>query len=288
MFQNGKSLILAAAAGLAVSGLAAMAAGGPAKAEDLLKNGGSITSAPTVGPIRGDESFLRDGGSVRVDPRIGIANGKPHQFLAGGGGIRQEPDIVLPRSGDRLDSGKDVGTEPDIYSTSDREEFLEGGGSITDIDHGAVVYRVHRRSHGWHFLDAAASPRPVVRNSFTTLSFTVGGDGSYETSAYEGSFAPAPGSFASGPRIIDVATERLDRRPIPSSGIEVISRGGAKIIRIASGYDRANAAQADKGSKLVPWSQDWRDWCGNAYASFDPSRGTYTGADGSEHFCTGR
>lgn len=37
---------------------------------------------------------------------------------------------------------------------------------------------------------------------------------------------------------------------------------------------------------LEPWSQEWYDWCGNKYRTFDPRTGYYQGFDGDKHFCT--
>lgn len=36
---------------------------------------------------------------------------------------------------------------------------------------------------------------------------------------------------------------------------------------------------------LEPWSPGWYEWCDNRYRSFNPSRGTYRGYDGLDHFC---
>ncbi len=43
----------------------------------------------------------------------------------------------------------------------------------------------------------------------------------------------------------------------------------------------------DTGS-LAPWTPGWRKWCEQNYRSFKPSRGTYRGYDGLDHFCVPR
>ena len=94
-----------------------------------------------------------------------------------------------------------------------------------------------------------------------------------------------------GPKIIDVATERLDRRPVGPSGIEVTYAGAAKIIRIAPGYRMATAAAAQEQSAAdsrQPWSEGWMRYCLMAEPTFDPKLGTVVGADGRVRFCDSR
>ena len=132
-----------------------------------------------------------------------------------------------------------------------------------------------------------------------------GGSGTYEydydrSSGYGGygygdggSIAATP-RFPSGPKIIDIETERLDRRPVGGKGIEVISNGGPKIIRIAPGYSRAGQREASAETKpetsatgyLQPWSEAWTRYCINALVSFNPELGTYLDAAGRSRFCT--
>ena len=38
-------------------------------------------------------------------------------------------------------------------------------------------------------------------------------------------------------------------------------------------------------SSLEPWSAEWYDFCDRKYRSFNPSKGTYRGYDGLDHFC---
>lgn len=96
---------------------------------------------------------------------------------------------------------------------------------------------------------------------------------------YEGPNVTSP----SGPRIIDVEAERLDRRPVEAGGVSVSYVGGAKIIRIGAGGRQHSEARP----ALVPWSESWDRYCRRAYPDFDPDRGTYTAKDGSTRFCTG-
>ncbi|MEF2073284.1 hypothetical protein [Consotaella aegiceratis] len=57
-----------------------------------------------------------------------------------------------------------------------------------------------------------------------------------------------------GPKFIDVESERLDRRPIGPDGIDVMSVGGAKIIRIAPGYRRSEHQAAIERPEPMPVS----------------------------------
>lgn len=97
-----------------------------------------------------------------------------------------------------------------------------------------------------------------------------------------------------GPKIIDVATARLDRRPVGPSGIEVLDAGGARIIRIAPNYGRAGSSKTGDdartagriaGSDRQPWSSGWLRYCARTYDSFDPRLGTYVRSDGAVRFC---
>ena len=130
-----------------------------------------------------------------------------------------------------------------------------------------------------------------------------GGSGTYEydydrSSGYggygDGGSAAAAPRFPSGPKIIDIETERLDRRPVGGNGIEVISKGGPKIIRIAPGYSRSGRREASAETKsqtpatgyLQPWSEAWTRYCINTFASFNPELGTYLDTAGRSRFCT--
>lgn len=99
---------------------------------------------------------------------------------------------------------------------------------------------------------------------------------------------------ASGPKIIDIATQRLDRRAVPPGGLEVVDAGGTKIIRLAPDY-RRSAQDASAGLQaenkavrydLQPWSGGWLRYCTKAYHSFDPELGTYVDRGGRVRFCS--
>jgi hypothetical protein len=92
-------------------------------------------------------------------------------------------------------------------------------------------------------------------------------------------------TLPTGPRIIDVEAERLDRRPVGKGEVSVSYLGGAKIIRIGAG--ETERAKRDVRPVLAPWSEAWERYCGRAFPDFDPERGTYTATDGSTRFCTG-
>ncbi|MBB4002379.1 BA14K family protein [Aurantimonas endophytica] len=192
---------------------------------------------------------------------------------------------------DFLDGGGGISTDPDVYFTDEREEFLEDGGGISGPDRKLRTLKFRRpaRDRGWH------DPLPARFTHRTSGSFTVvysdlGDRRHLPTLPVSLDFGPV--GLAEGPKVIDVASESLDRRPIPASGIEVIHAGGAKIIRIAQDYDRtatgAIGRSADEPSEVLePWSPGWLSWCSRAYSSFDPDFGTYRGNDGRSRFCTG-
>ncbi len=198
----------------------------------------------------GADRYRRDGGAVRLpserrlrEHRDGDArrlNGIDR--LTGGS---RAPEALQEFNEDNLN------TAPDIYTTSEQEEFLEDGGSIesSGIYPGIapVVYRggirTLRGPAAGHWRHVVVEPVNIGnRGSVSLLTSDVG----YERGrrgVYRDGHNGRTGSVAtlpSGPKIIDVETERLDRRPMPPSGIETIWRGGAKIIRIARDYRRGD------------------------------------------------
>lgn len=98
---------------------------------------------------------------------------------------------------------------------------------------------------------------------------------------------------STGPKILNVETERLDRRPIGPTGLDVfVTDGGSKIIRIAPGYrmagatsSRRPAARVEDRLGLQPWSTEWLRFCQRTHASFDPDLGTYVTPGGGVRFC---
>lgn len=214
-----------------------------------------------------------------------------HEFLQGAGGARTAPDIYVTDELEEL--GEDDGgvrTAPDIYVTNEREEFLEDGGSISRKPNFDVL-TVRGRSRGWR----PAEQRRVVRHrrgSFITLTSGRVDRHSLRARAPSWQSRYGFGAVPTGPRIIDVERERLDRQPIPASGIAIIETGGSKIIRINPGYNRHAAARsgsapARRASPGEPWTPEWLSFCTRAYASFDPNFGTYIDAAGNSRFCTG-
>lgn len=92
-------------------------------------------------------------------------------------------------------------------------------------------------------------------------------------------------TYPTGAKIIDVASERLDRYRAPKGSVSVSYVGNAKIIRIGSGIGEPERRTARPA--LAPWSDAWQRYCSRAFLNFDPERGTYTTEDGSTRFCTG-
>lgn len=247
-----------------------MLAAVPAASQHFPDSGGGVRTAQIIDFSAQGEEFLEDGGGIRTAPDVYSTNER-EEFLEDGGGIR---------------------TAPDIYSTNEREEFLEDGGSIK-LKPNFDVLTVRGRNRAW---------RVVERRGVSTRSqgsFTMISSGSSDrraqpsrASAWKSHYGF--GTVPNGPRIIDVARERLDRQPIPASGIAIIQTGGSKIIRIAPNYDRHAAAGSDRSVPPVrkaragePWTPEWLSACTRAHPSFDPNFGTYIDAAGNSRFCTG-
>ncbi|TFF24909.1 hypothetical protein E3C22_05850 [Jiella endophytica] len=190
------------------------------------------------GKAPGDQRYLRDGGAVRIQLPRRSREGKDGER----GRIQSISGIDRLTGDDTLEDAREdnLGTAPDIYSTGEREEFIEDGG-VPVIEHRAGITVLRGNTSG-HWRHVVVEPIDLSeRGSFafiaTDVGYEPGNRGSYQRLPTEGfrdspSYRPLP----TGPKIIDVETERLDRRPIPASGIETISSGGAKIIRIARDY----------------------------------------------------
>ncbi|ORE98553.1 hypothetical protein [Aurantimonas sp. 22II-16-19i] len=238
---------------LAVTGLPFAA--GPAKAGDDQRRSAQISSSSS------DQPYLRDGGAVRIAPvqqRRDRRN--DDDALAPRGDARPVSGIERLTGDDVLEGLRedDLGTAPDIYVTGEREEFLEDGGSIEPAfargdaipDNGIVVLRGNNTAGHWRHMVV----RPVnltSRGSFGFITSDVGTE-----PGNRGSYLPASArgfrdisstrTLPSEPKIISVEDQRLDRRPMPVSGIETIYTGGAKIIRIAAGYQASANPVGDK------------------------------------------
>lgn len=207
----------------------------------------------------GQQRYLRDGGAVRLpsERRSGEHRGDPlraDEARRVNGIDRLTGGASTPETLQEFDEDN-LNTAPDVYSTSEREEFLEDGGSIgSSVTYrGApAVYRGGMRqlrgpAEG-HWRHVVVQPANISsRDSVSFLTSDVG----YER-GNRGSYRPGlnarTGSVRtlSGPKIIDVEAERIDRRPMPTSGIETIWHGGAKIIRIAKDYRRGDATTSLK------------------------------------------
>ncbi|MEF2551085.1 hypothetical protein VQ042_06865 [Aurantimonas sp. A2-1-M11] len=278
---------LAVAASLAAMLLTATSAG----SQTYLDGGGGSSSRPQTSDPTG--GFLDGGGPLqrRSGTRAGNRRGG---FLDDGGNISTRPDIVIGSGRDEefLRDGGSITTAPDIVFSDEREEFLEDGGSITVEPNVLIDGRHLRGGRGWQ---EVAAPRTYRRSSgsFTVITSDIG-DRQVRTAAY----APADGINRTRPRakVIDVESMRLDNRPMPASGIEVIYKiGGPKIIRIAPGYgqrvaatdtDRAMARPTPRASPpSAPWTREWLDRCTREHESFDPDYGTYVDASGQSQFC---
>ncbi|KAB0679796.1 BA14K family protein [Aureimonas leprariae] len=92
-------------------------------------------------------------------------------------------------------------------------------------------------------------------------------------------------AYPTGAKIIDVASERLDRYRAPKGSVSITYVGNTKIMRIGSGFGEPERPAAKPA--LAPWSDSWQRYCSRAFLNFDPERGTYTAEDGSTRFCTG-
>ncbi|MCE7026500.1 hypothetical protein [Jiella avicenniae] len=228
---------------------------GPAEAEDAPRH--------HMRNDTGQERYRRDGGAVRL-PAENRAGGRHegdrgHVFRANGDagringidrltGSASAPDTLQEFNEDNLN------TAPDIYSTSEREEFLEDGGSISAstfrVDAAPIVYRGGLRPlrgpAAGHWRHVVVQPTNISdRGSVSFLTSDVG----YER-GNRGAFRRLSGgsvgavggirASSSAPKIIDVEAARLDRRRMPPSGIDTIWTGGAKIIRIAKDYRRGD------------------------------------------------
>ncbi|MBO0904543.1 hypothetical protein [Jiella sonneratiae] len=185
----------------------------------------------------GDQGYRRDAGAVRaqIDNRHGGGFTTPER----GQGFDPLSD------GGVLDDAREdnLNTAPDVYSTGGREEFLEDGGSISS----PIVYRdgirVLRGPAEGHWRHVVVEPVNLSRRgSVTFIASDVGAEAGNRRfrreAAAEGAVGIPAALTAAGPKIIDVAAERLDRRALPPSGIETVWSGGAKIIRIGKDYRR--------------------------------------------------
>ncbi|MDY8108672.1 hypothetical protein U0C82_05830 [Fulvimarina sp. 2208YS6-2-32] len=223
----------------------------------------------------GAQGFLSDGGGISTGYEIGLDpsdgdvlaggdEGERGEFLEDGGGVSSGFETFTSEREEFLEDGGSVSADVSAF-TPEREEFLEDGGGITDTPGALPVPRTRYSDTGTRLREARAgsgqrlsrdgsvrfSVGPAQRGwrSVTTPRAVVASaSGSFVSLATEGAASPGSGRDERiaearagvhanpGPRLIDVQTERLDRRPYPKSGVDVIiTGGGSKIIRIAPG-----------------------------------------------------
>jgi len=235
----------------------------------LLLAGGNVAGA-------GERSF----GFIHVDGKGGVSQSlRADRVAVSGGSRRADRDRSFRRGDDRRDRSATRRAYRDIERS------------------GARFYR-----HG-SFLYAGHSVNPTDRPYIPALDdVAYGGSGTYSLNSGAsdngggGYWQEKPAArFPSEPKIINIEAERLDRRSIGPSGIEVIQNGGAKIIRIAPGYGESAERHASAtrpaepratGRYLQPWSEAWMRHCIKAFPSFNPELGTYADARGTIRFCT--
>jgi hypothetical protein len=239
---------------------------------------------PVPGTRRGDDRY------VPARPLFG-GNGEDGRLLGGKRATRTAPDLHFTDEREEfLEDGGGI-SAPDRYFTDEREKFLEDGGGISAPDRNlrTLKFRKPQDVRGWRDLPSRRTSHRTS-GSFTVVYSDLGDRRHLPILPASVDFG-APG-LSYEPKVIDVASERLDRRPIPPSGIEVINAGGPKIIRIAQDYDRTataaiKATDADRSPAMEPWSPAWLSWCSRNHRSFDADLGTYRGRDGASRFCTG-
>ncbi|MBP0618135.1 hypothetical protein [Jiella mangrovi] len=198
-------------------------------------------------PQGSGQRYLRDGGSIRIPASVDRQRGDRGESDPAGGQLDGVSGIDRLNGDDILEEAREdnLGTAPDIYSTQEREEFLEDGGSIRpvfeDAPGGGVTVLRGKNIEG-HWRHVVVKPVNLSSHgSFAVITSDVGYEpGNRGSVRHVSSNGPAETldyrRFSSAPKIIHVENERLDRRPMPSSGIETIYSGGAKIIRLSRGY----------------------------------------------------
>ena len=283
----------------------------------------ALVPAPALGQMH-----PAAGGAAGASPSISFGHEGDDVLLGGPqAGPGHRPERAMHGDGHGFDGGRDTRRRDAGRSFDGRGTHERGHGFADRNDPGAWRDGGHRSSfmhwdgrrfhrgprgigpiltvpgvvadgsagRGWR--DVQAPDVRMEDNGSLTLIVSDAGDrgsGGTISAAYAPTL-PAFGYDGGGPKIIDVASERLDRRPMPSSGIDTISLGGPKIIRIAAGYRRsehvAEADSAPAGRDKVrpgePWSRAWLARCSERHESFDPAFGTYVDANGRSRFCDG-
>jgi len=265
----------------------------------LARNVQGLCRTPRMGPKREIVMQRRNRLAIRTTAAalsfLLLASGPASSETSHGssGGVRTAQIIDFSAQGEEfLEDGGGIRTAPDIYSTNEREEFLEDGGSIK-LKPNFDVLTVRGRNRAWRVVEReGVSARS--QGSFTMISTGYSDRRALPSRASAWKRHVGLDAVPNGPRIIDVARERLDRRPMPASGIDIIETGGSKIIRIAPNYDRHAAAELARSARPVrkaragePWTREWLSACTRAHPSFDPNFGTYMDVTGKSLFCPG-
>ncbi|MER0239733.1 hypothetical protein [Fulvimarina sp. MAC8] len=196
------------------------------------------------------QNFLQDGGGIQTGDEIGLDT--EDEFLAGGGGISDDETVTFTSEEEEfLEDGGGVSGGAEVY-TSEREEFLEDGGGISseitvpardvtryfdtaDQSRGGVRLVGKPAERAWHSVN---TPR-VSTGAEGSVLYVSTGESVFENRGKRTRLSEArAGRYANpGPKFIDIEEARLDKRPYPKSGVDVIiTGGGSKIIRIAPGY----------------------------------------------------
>ncbi|MEN3793140.1 hypothetical protein [Fulvimarina sp. MAC3] len=197
------------------------------------------------------QDFLQDGGGITTGYDIGLDT--DDDFLAGGGSISDEDSVTFTSKDEEfLEDGGSVSAGAQVF-TPEREEFLEDGGGITseitvpteDVvrytgiagqspSSARFVGKPAKRA--WRYVE---TPGVSTSGGVGSVLYVSIRPGVYENRAERARLRDArAGRYANpGPKVINIEEARLDKRPYPKSGVDVIvTGGGSKIIRIAPGY----------------------------------------------------
>lgn len=260
---------------------------------------------------------IHEGHRSREDVRAGSGGSAANRGFSEGREARREAFRRFPPAG----ADASIIVRPslgrhDRYDRRTRDKALQGGRSGFET-HGSITVvrprdpRAFSQAYGASGLYESSAYGPDFygqdpdRNAFEWDDSVEGGIAlrgingrSFSTWDFGGDpvAAARPPAAASGwPKIIDVAAERLDRRPVAPGGIEVLNAGGAKIIRIAPDYhassgrrtaDAARDRPRPQADDRQPWSSGWLRYCTKAYYSFDPQLGTYVDRNNKVRFYT--
>ena len=193
-----------------------------------------------------DQRFLRDGGAVRLPTARQPVERQRRGDVRPDGELHPASGIDQLSGGSVLEDAREdnLNTSPDIYSTDEEEEFFEDGGTVSiSSEQPRIGYTTLQGANtSGHWRHVVVQPVNLShRGSFSFITSDVGtepgnrGSTLSLTSELSG-YTSSVQRLGTQPKIINVQRERLDRRPMPSSGIETIYTGGSKIIRISASY----------------------------------------------------